>query len=326
MHSTTLHEWQHDHVFLGERHDRHERRTWLVVGLTAVMMVAEIAGGTVFGSLALVADGWHMSTHAAALAIAALAYRFARIHAHDTRFSFGTGKLGELAAFASAIILGMIALFIGYESVVRLLNPVAIGFSQAIPIALVGLGVNLLSAWLLHDSDEHSHEHDDHHDHHDGGGHAHHDPRHHDTNIRAAYVHVLADALTSVLAIVALLAGRFYGLTWLDPVMGFVGMVVIVAWSWSLVRSAGSVLLDMLPDERVAGEVRERLEVGNDRVTDLHLWRLGPGHTGLIAAVVADDPQPAEVYKARLRDVPGLAHVTVEVQTCPGHQALPHAA
>ena len=326
MHSTTLHEWQHHHVFLGEGHDRHERRTWLVVGLTAVMMVAEIAGGTVFGSLALVADGWHMSTHAAALAIAALAYRFARIHVHDTRFSFGTGKLGELAAFASAIILGMIALFIGYESVVRLLNPVAIGFSQAIPIAVVGLGVNLLSAWLLHDRGERSPEHDGHHAHHGGGGHAHHDPHRHDTNIRGAYVHVLADALTSVLAIVALLAGRFYGLTWLDPVMGFVGMVVIVAWSWSLVRSAGSVLLDMLPDERLAGEVRERLELGNDRVSDLHLWRLGPGHTGLIAAVVAHDPQPAEVYKARLKDVPGLAHVTVEVQTCPGHQTLPHAA
>lgn len=325
MHSTTLHHWQHDHVFLGERHDRRERRTWLVVGLTGAMMVAEIAGGAAFGSLALLADGWHMSTHAAALAIAALAYRFARRHARDPRFSFGTGKLGELAAFASAIILAMIALFIGYESVVRLFNPVAIGFSEAIPIAILGLGVNLLSAWLLQDDEGHGHRH---HHHsaarHDGTGHGHdhgRDGHRHDTNFRAAYLHVLADALTSVLAIIALLAGRLYGLTWLDPVMGLVGTVVIVAWSWSLVRSAGSVLLDMVPNEHLAGEVRERLEIGDDRVTDLHLWRLGPDHMGLIAVLVADDPQPAEIYKARLRDVPSLAHVTVEVQACPRHSA-----
>lgn len=322
MHGTTLRPWQHDHLFLGKRHDRHERRTWLVVGLTAVMMVAEIAGGTVFGSLALVADGWHMSTHAAALAIAALAYRFARMHARDPRFSFGTGKLAELAAFASAIILAMIALFIGFESVVRLVHPVTIGFSEAIPIAVVGLGVNLLSAWLLHDDEGHWHDHSEHHGHGDASAHRDHGHGHHDTNLRAAYVHVLADALTSVLAIVALLAGRFYGLAWLDPVMGLVGMVVIVAWSWSLVRSASAVLLDMVPDERLAAEVRERLEVGHDRVADLHLWRLGPGHTGLIASVVADDPRPAQFYKDRLKDIAGLAHVTIEVAACPDHEPL----
>ena len=283
------------------------------------MMVAEIAGGTMLGSMALVADGWHMSTHAAALGIAALAYRFARAHARDPRFSFGTGKLGELAAFASAIILGMIALFIGYESVSRLFNPVAIGFSQAIPIAVVGLAVNLASVWLLHDDDHnghgHSHDHDDH-DHHDHG----HDD--HDTNFRAAYVHVLADALISVLAIVALIGGRLYGLTWLDPVMGCVGTVVIAAWAVSLVRSAGSVLLDVTPADDVRSEIRDRLETNGDRVTDLHLWQVGPGHRAAVVSLVSDDPQSPSIYKGRLGGLHNLSHVTVEVETC----AHPEAA
>lgn len=314
MHSHTIQPWQHDHVFLGDRHDRHERRTWLVVGLTAAMMVAEIVGGTVYGSMALVADGWHMSTHAAALGIAALAYRFARSHAHDARFSFGTGKLGELAGFASAVILAMIALFIGYESVIRLLNPVPIGFSQALPIAVLGLAVNLASAWLLHD-----HDHGHHHAHETGHDHAHAHDHHHDTNFRAAYVHVLADALTSVLAIVALLAGRYFGLVWLDPAMGLVGTVVILAWSWSLIRSAGAVLLDTVPSRELADSVREKLEVGTDRVADLHLWRLGPGHAGLIVSIVSDAPLSPDAYKARLAELAGLAHITVEVLACPEH-------
>jgi cation diffusion facilitator family transporter len=251
MHSHPLHHWQHDHVFLGEHHDRHERRTWLVVGLTAAMMVAEIVAGTIFGSMALVADGWHMSTHAAALAITALAYRFARKHAHDPRFSFGTGKVGELAAFSSAIILALIALLIGYESLVRLMNPVSIQFGEATVVAVIGLAVNLASTWLPagdhhyghhhHDRGHHRHEH--YHDHEDQHrhGHVHRDHHHHgsDTNIRAAYLHVLANALTSVLAIVALLAGRFYGWNWLDPVMGVVGALVIARWSWGLSRGAG---------------------------------------------------------------------------------------
>jgi cation diffusion facilitator family transporter len=315
MHEHSLHHWRHEHVFLGEKHDRHERRTWLVVALTAVMMVAEIVGGSLFGSMALVADGWHMSTHAAALAIAALAYRFARTHAHDPRFSFGTGKLGELAAFASAIILAMIALLIGYESAVRLVSPVAIDFAQAIPIAVIGLAVNLASAWLLHDHD-HGHEHHDH-DHHHG---------HHDTNIRAAYVHVLADALTSVLAIVALLAGRFFGWVWLDPVMGLVGTVVIAAWSFSLIRSAGGVLLDAAPPEKLTSRIRAELERAGDRVADLHVWRLGPGHFGVIASVVSDRPESPDAYKARLVDIQALSHVTVEVHACPDHRPLPAAA
>lgn len=325
MHSHSLKSWTHDHVFLGAAHDRNERRTWFVVVLTAAMMVAEIIGGSVFGSMALVADGWHMSTHAAALAIAALAYRFARAHAHDARFSFGTGKLGELAAFSSAIILAMIALFIGYESVSRLFAPVTIAFAEALPIAVLGLLVNLASAVLLHDGDHghhhahsHGHEDDDDHGHHDHGHHHHHG-HHHDSNLRAAYVHVVADALTSVLAIVALLAGRFYGLTWMDPAMGLVGAVVILSWSWSLVRSAGAVLLDTIPDPKLLATVRERLEVDGDKVADLHLWRLGPGHTGVIAAIVSDDPQAPDAYKQRLAEVAGLSHVTVEVQRCSHH-------
>jgi cation diffusion facilitator family transporter len=342
MHDRALHAWEHEHVFLGESHDRNERRTWLVVALTAVMMVAEITAGSIFGSMALIADGWHMSTHAAALAISALAYNFARRHARDPRFSFGTGKFGELAAFSSALILALVALLIGYESVVRLLSPVAIRFEEAIVVAVVGLGVNLLSAWLLfdehhhhghdhghgahgghHDHDDHHgrdhHDHDDHHDaahghHHASASAARHDGQ--DTNLRAAYLHVLADALTSVLAIVALLSGWAFGWTSLDPLMGIVGALVIAHWSFGLLRIAGSALLDMVPDQRVTGVLRERLEVGGDRVSDLHVWRLGPGHTAVTASIVAADPQPPAVYKERLAGIAGLSHVTIEVHPC----------
>lgn len=314
MHTHSIDSWTHEHVFLGDGHDRHERRTWAVVALTAFMMVAEIGGGALFGSMALVADGWHMSTHAAALGIAALAYRFARKHARDRRFAFGTGKLGELAAFASAIILAMIALYIGLESVGRLLHPVAIGFAQAIPIAVAGLVVNLVSVWLLHEDDHHHHDH-----HHDDGHHGHHGLGGDDTNFRAAYVHVLADALTSVLAIVALLGGWFYGLTWLDPAMGLVGTVVIAAWALSLIKTAGSVLLDVVPAHDIEAEVRRRLETNGDRLTDFHLWQVGPGHRAVVLSIVSDDPQPPSAYKARLTDLPDLSHVTVEVQPCPDH-------
>lgn len=311
MHTHSIEPWQHPHVFLGASHDRHERRTWFVVALTAAMMVAEIVGGSIFGSMAVVADGWHMSTHAGALGIAAFAYLFARRHARDPRFSFGTGKLGEIAAFASAICLALIALLIGYEAVTRLMAPVAIHFAQAIPLAAVGLAVNLLSAWLLFDHDEHrhGHAHDD--------GHAQHG---HDTNLRAAYVHVLADALTSVLAIVALSCGLLFGWVWLDPLMALVGVAVILSWSFGLIRAAGAVLLDMVPDRYLAGTIRKRLELEGDRVSDLHLWRLGPGHTGLIAAVVSDRPQAPSFYKARLAGIAGLSHVTIEVHVCEDHE------
>jgi cation diffusion facilitator family transporter len=304
MHTDSLERWRHEHVFLGERHDRNERRTWIVVVLTAVMMVAEIAGGTVFGSMALVADGWHMSTHTGALAAAALAYRFARRHAHDPRFAFGTGKLGELAGFSSALVLGVIALLIGYESALRLWQPVQIAFDEAIPIAVVGLAVNIASAWLLGSGDGHStHDHDQH-------LHA------HDHNLRSAYLHVLADAVTSVLAITALLSGRLFGWTWMDPLMGIVGAFVIAHWAVTLVRSAGAVLLDIVPDVQLAARVRERLERDGDRVADLHFWRLGPGHVGVIASVVSDDPKPPEHYKSRLAGLAGSSHITIEVNPC----------
>ncbi len=321
MHTHSLEPWQHHHVFLGAKHDRHERRTWLVVGLTAAMMVAEIVGGTIYGSMAVVADGWHMSTHAGALAIAGFAYRFARRHARDPRFSFGTGKLGELAAFSSAVILALIAVLIGYEAVMRLTAPVAIDFEQATWLAALGLAVNLASAWLLFDRDHHR----AHHDHgpaHNDDEHHHSDHHHyaHDSNIRAAYIHVLADAITSILAIAGLLSGRFFGWIWMDPLMALIGVGVILSWSFGLIRSAGAVLLDMMPDRRLAGTIRKRLETDGDRVSDLHLWRLGPGHTGVIAAVVSDHPQPPGVYKTRLAGIAALSHVTVEVHACEGHE------
>lgn len=320
MHTHSIEPWQHGHVFLGSKHDRHERRTWFVVVLTAAMMVAEIIGGTIFGSMAVVADGWHMSTHAGALAIAALAYRFARRHARDARFTFGTGKMGELAAFCSAVILAMIAAAIGYEAVTRLFAPVTIDFLQATWLAAGGLCVNLASAWLLFDHDHHHA--DDHAQADDDHAHeqAHHHQHAHDSNIRAAYVHVLADAMTSVLAIVGLLAGRFYGWVFMDPLMALIGVCVILSWSFGLIRASGTVLLDMVPDRHLAGSIRKRLEVDGDRVSDLHLWRLGPGHVGLIAAVVADRPQAPAVYKRRLDGIAGLSHVTVEVHACEDHK------
>jgi cation diffusion facilitator family transporter len=315
MHTQTLNAWQHEHVFLGARHDENERRSWLVVGLTATMMLVEIVGGMTFGSMALLADGWHMSTHAGALAIAALAYRFARRHARNDRFAFGTGKVGELAGYSSAIILGMIALLIAYESVQRLFNPVSISFDWAIAIAVVGLAVNLGSAWLLRQEHHHPCAH------HDQHGHQHHD---HDHNLRGAYLHVLADALTSVLAIVALLAGRLYGWVWMDPAMGIVGALVIAYWSLGLLKSSGAVLLDTVPDERLVSQVKKQLEVGTDRVADLHIWRLGPGHVGVIASVVTDSPKPPDAYKERLSGL-AASHVTVEVHACP-HQHVPPLA
>lgn len=326
MHTHSLEPWQHTHVYLGARHERHERRTMVVVGLTALMMIAEIVGGTYFGSMAVVADGWHMATHAGALAIAAFAYRFARHHARDPRFTFGTGKVGELAAFTSAVILALVALAIGYEAIMRLRAPVPIDFTQATWLAAIGLIVNLASAWLLSDQDHHhGHHHDHSHDHDHDHAHGHHDHAahgrhgHHDTNLRAAYVHVLADALTSVLAIVGLLAGRYFGWVWMDPLMALVGVAVIMSWSYGLMRSAGIVLLDIVPDRQLAGKIRQRLETGDDRVSDLHLWTLGPGHAALLVSVVSDEPKAPAVYKERLAGGEGLSHVTVEVHRCTGH-------
>lgn len=318
MHSHSIERWQHRHAFLGEHHEHHEQRTWLVVGLTAAMMVAEIVGGTIYGSMALVADGWHMSTHASALAIAALAYSFARRRADDARFSFGTGKLGELAGFSSALILAMIAVIIAYESIIRLLHPVAIDYRQAVIIAVLGLTVNGLSAWLLRGEHHHAHHLQAHGEHDDRLDHDHHHA-HNDHNMRAAYVHVLADAFTSVLAIGGLLSAWHFGWVWIDPLVGIVGAGVIVSWAVSLIRSSGSVLLDIVPQPELLQRIRERLETGADRVTDLHIWRVGPGHVAVIVSIVSDRPESSDSYKERLAGIQGLSHVTVEVRQCPDH-------
>ncbi|MGB3880221.1 MAG: CDF family Co(II)/Ni(II) efflux transporter DmeF [Diaphorobacter nitroreducens] len=306
----------HHHVFLGAEHQRNERRVWLVIALTASMMVAEILAGKLYGSMALVADGWHMSTHAGAMLITALAYGYARRHAANPRFSFGTGKMGDLAGFASAVVLAIVALLIAWESFLRLTNPVPIRFEQAIAVAVIGLVVNLVSARLLHGGHGHHHHGHDHgHDHH----HADHDHAHgrhgHDNNLRAAYLHVLADALTSVLAIAALLVGRSYGWLWADPAMGVVGALVIARWSWGLIRDAGSVLLDA-PAEgpQVRQEIEDILAATGDTLKDLHVWQIGPGHFAAIISVASATPQPAQHYKALLLPVHELSHVTVEVQ------------
>jgi cation diffusion facilitator family transporter len=414
----TMSPFQHSHVFLGTGHDRNARKTWAVIWLCGVMMAAEIIGGSLFGSLALIADGLHMSTHAGALLLAALAYSYARQHAEDSRFVFGTGKLGDLAGFSSAIILAMIALLIGYEAVGRLLHPIAISFDQALPIAVVGLMVNVASAWLLSGGDHHHHDHG----HGDAQGHYHaqvrridtgdamllleifedgvpprfrirfegrhdavssdhtvtleteraeatrqvftfvdrgaylesveeipephefiahvrlaHDDHahnykvafaehddtaemagsggaaHRDNNMRAAFVHVMADAAVSVLAILGLSAGKFLGWAFMDPAMGIIGALVIANWSYGLIRDTGAILLDMNPDRRLTEDLRKTIESEGDRLADLHLWRLGPGHLGAIVSVVTRQRRDPDFYRARLGHFRTLSHVTVEV-------------
>ncbi|RQS14456.1 CDF family Co(II)/Ni(II) efflux transporter DmeF [Burkholderia sp. Bp8998] len=412
----------HDHIFLGAAHEQNERRTWTVIALCAAMMVAEIVGGSLFGSLALIADGLHMSTHAGAMLIAAFAYTYARKHASDPRFVFGTGKLGDLAGFTSAIVLAMIALLIGYEAVARLLAPVPIHFSEAIPIAVAGLLVNIASAWLL-SGDHHGHSHS--HGHHHGHGHGDHDDHAHDHdhaeeahqifdqqgvfvvsvfedgvppvfrvapathetkhvdasavsvttirpdgtrqvfamqnrggylestdaipephefkaivrlngrehelafeehdhgvsaaavrdhNIRSAYIHVIADAAVSVLTIVGLLLARAFGWLWMDPLAGIIGALVIANWSYGLMRDTGGILLDMNSDRRLTDNVRGAIERVGDRVGDLHVWRLGPGHMSAVVSVATDDPKrDARFYHGVLQRFRNLSHVTVEV-------------
>jgi cation diffusion facilitator family transporter len=296
--------FSHDHVFLGASHDENARRTLWVVALTFVMMIGEIAAGYITGSMALLADGFHMATHAGALGIAAAAYGFARRNANNVRYSFGTGKVGDLAGFASAMVLGLIAIGIAGESVFRLFQPTTVAFTEATVIAVVGLAVNIASAFLLagdHGHHDHSHDHGHHH--------------HHDNNLRSAYVHVLADALTSVLAIAALLAGRYLGWVWLDPVMGIVGAIVIAKWAVGLMRDSAAVLLDVT-DTHVADEIRELLESSDDvRISDLHVWQVGPQARAAIVSVVAAANVSADTIRERLAPVHELSHLTVEYRT-----------
>ncbi len=401
----------HAHVFLGEGHERAERRTWWVIALCLVTMIAEIVAGLLFGSIALIAEGIHMSTHAGALTLAALAYRFARAHADDARFSFGTGKLGDLAGFTSAIALAMIALLIGYEALHRVVHPVPIRFDEAIPVACLGLVVNVASVWLLgggaphdhhgpsrgHDHGRGRHDHDDEHriataggvlglavverghppvfrlralegvlppasaarvetvrpdgtrevfaleprgdclqgreaipEPHaftvhlviDGRDHpvafAEHDhapsAAHRDNNMRAAVIHVLADAAVSVLVIAGLVLARVFGWPWMDPLAGIAGAGVIAAWSYGLARDTAAILLDMRPDPELPEAIRRIVEGEGDRLTDLHLWRLGPGHLGAILSVATRQEHDPRFYRERLARFASLSHVTVEVQ------------
>ena len=396
----------HQHRFLGQGHEQSERKTWTVIWLCGAMMCAEIVGGLLFGSIALVADGLHMSTHAGALLLAALAYTYARRHSENANFTFGTGKFGDLAGFTSAIVLAMIALLIGYESVTRILAPVQIHFAEAIPIACVGLAVNIASAWLLGSGGHHhGHRHGEHDDHAHEEVHiiatpsgdlllevfedgvpprfrlraaqsappdaarthitttrpdgvsqefsmvAHgeflesvatipephafsaqismgadtyttvfeeqshgHGATGRDNNMRAAIIHVMADAAVSVLVIVGLLLARAFGWLWMDPLAGVVGACVIASWSYGLIRDTGAILLDRIPDRRLAEDLRATIESDGSKLADLHLWRLGPGHLGAIVSVCPKEPCTADYYRAKLARYPALSHLTIEIQ------------
>lgn len=296
----------HEHSFLGESHDENARRTRSVVALTFIMMVGEIVAGYVTGSMALLADGFHMATHAGALGIAVLAYGYAKRNANNRAYSFGTGKVGELAGFASALILAIVSLGIGIESILRLVHPTNVEFGQATLIAAVGLLVNIVSALMLSSGGGHGH-HGDHHGHHHHG-HSHGS----DNNLRSAYVHVLADALTSILAIGALLAGRYLGWVWLDPVMGIVGSIVIARWAWTLMRDTAAVLLDKT-DEHVAEEIRDiLLSHGDAEIADLHVWQIGPEARAAIVSVRTRDNVSVQTIRDRLQAVHEVMHLTVE--------------
>ncbi len=316
MHNETIEHWVHDHIFGQDAKKSGERRTLIVIGVTVAMMALEIAAGLVFRSMALLADGLHMASHASALTISAFAYYYTRRHARDTRFNFGTGKINSLAAFASAVLVVVFALIMAWGSIQRIVSPVGIDFNQAILVAIVGLVVNGVCLLVLGGGgDDHSH-----HVQEDRG---HGDPRHFhvhhaDHNLWSAYLHVLADALTSVLAIIALLAGKYLGLIWMDPLMGLVGAVLVSRWSWGLIRSSGHVLLDMRVDQSMEHAIRLAIESeGDNRVIDLHVWSVGPGIFSAEIGVVSSNPRDPDHYCDLLSSRLGLVHVTVEVHHCP---------
>jgi cation diffusion facilitator family transporter len=296
--SRDLDAFRTDRVYLGADHARNERRTWIVAGICVVMLAAQLAGGSLFHSMALTASGLHMAAHVAVLLTAAGGYWLARRWAGDARFAFGTGKIGYLAGFANAVVLAVTAIGIGVESVQRLFAPEAVDYGAAIALAAAGLVVNLVCVWLLKPTRHASHRHD-----HDG-----------DLNLSAAHLHLSADAIISGLTIAGLAAGRTFGWGFADPLLGLLGAGLVAQFAVSLIRRAGAALLDVNPSPVLTAEIRHRLEAAGARVLDLHLWRLGPGHHAAIAVVAAEPPQSVEAYRARLKDVPGLSHLTVEVR------------
>lgn len=301
MHIHNLEQWQHSHNFSVDQ-SQAEKNTKIVMLLTLVTMIGEIAAGIIFGSMALLADGWHMATHVGAFAIAIFTYQYARNHTNNPQYTFGTGKVSILGGFASAVALGVVAFLMMIESLMRLVDPQQIQFNHALYVAVIGLVVNLGSALLLKD---HNHHHDDHH--------------HEDHNLKAAYIHVLADALTSVFAIVALVAGKYLGWIWLDAMMGVVGAIVITKWAYNLIKETGSILLDGSVNKQVKLAVINKIENDADnRITDLHIWNVSQNHLSAMIALVTHDPQPPEYYKNLLKDIPKLSHIIVEVNHCHG--------
>ncbi|MBU1055541.1 MAG: CDF family Co(II)/Ni(II) efflux transporter DmeF [Proteobacteria bacterium] len=311
MHVHSLETWQHNHDF-AVIHEKGERRTLQVLIMTAVTMVVEIIAGVIFGSMALLADGWHMGTHVAAFLIALLAYRYAKRHENDPLFTFGTGKVSVLGGFTSAVTLAVVALVMSIESIQRIINPQQIHFNEAIGVAILGLFVNIICAYILQGRHDHSHgKHKQKHDH------------HHDHNLRAAYFHVLADALTSLLAIVALFSGKMFGWNHLDPVMGIVGALVITRWSYSLLKETGPILLDKNIEEKQRAEIKTKVESDSDnRIADLHLWKVGPNDYAVVISLVTHFPKAVEHYKGLLKDIHNLSHITIEVNQCIGESCV----
>lgn len=313
MHIHGLTQWQHSHHFFVDQQQA-EKNTKTVLVLTAVTMIAEIFAGILFGSMALLADGWHMATHVGAFGITIFAYQYARRHANNPKYTFGTGKVSVLGGFTSAVTLAVIALIMVMESLGRLFQPHPIQFDDAIYVAAIGLIVNLVSAVLLQDHPDHDHEH------HSDHSETHHHPDH---NLQAAYIHVLADALTSILAIVALLAGKFWGWVWMDAIMGVVGAAVIAKWSYGLIRETGVILLDGgIHKETQLAIINAIEDDGDNRITDLHVWNVSPYHLAATVALVTHHPQQPEYYKTLLKAIPGLSHLIVEVNHCHGDSCL----
>jgi cation diffusion facilitator family transporter len=326
MHQDCVPRWQHAHDFGQDQPRKGERMTRVVIVLTAVMMVGEIIAGVVYGSMALLADGLHMASHTVALGITAFAYAYTRRHAHDPRFCFGTGKVNALGGYAGAVLLAVFAAFMAVESVGRILEPVTIRFDQAILVAILGLVVNAVSAVLLSGKEHghththpHAHEHDHEHAHEPGhareGAHGH--APHEDHSLRSAYLHVLADAVTSLAAIFALLAGKYLGWQWMDPAMGIAGSLLVARWSVGLLRETSHVLLDHQAPEDVREALREAVEAGGaDRIADLHVWTIGPGLRAAAFQVLTDEPRSPEAYHALIPPGLNVVHATIEVQPC----------